>query len=104
MTSFSARLSRSFGCRSLFFLLFDEPVSYINTDGVASRHDARTGRGANRAGLAVIKLHPRLRQVIDIWSFIESGTISAKIHHPHIIDQEEDKICLLFEGKCSEQR
>ncbi len=71
-------------------------------DGVPSRHYARTGRGANRAGgITVIKLHSRLRQVIDIWGFMKSGTISSQIHHSHIIDQEEDEICLLLgnEGK-----
>ena len=62
-----------------------------------SRHDARSGRRANRAGgIAEIKLHPRFRQVINIWGFMKSGTISAKIHHPHIIDQKEDEIRLLF--------
>jgi hypothetical protein len=27
---------------------------------------------------------------------VESGTISAKIHHSHIINQEEDEISLLL--------
>jgi len=37
---------------------------------------------------------------------VESGTISTKIHHSHIIDQEEDKICLLLgnERKGTEQK
>ena len=81
------------------------PVGYINTDRVASRHDARTGRGANRAGgIAVIKLHPRLRQIIDIWGFMKSGTIGSQIHHPHIIDQEEDEIRLLLGNERNEKR
>ena len=80
------------------FILFiirrtGNPVGYFHTHGVTSRHNARTGRGANRAGgITVIELHSRLCQLIDIWGFVESGTISSKIHHSHIIDQEEDKI------------
>ena len=63
---------------------------------------ARVGEQTGQAAYTVIKLHPRLRQVINIWGFMKSGTISAKIHHPHIIDQEEDKICLLLSNEESE--
>ena len=84
-----------------------DPVGYVHTDWVASRHDTRTGRGANgTGGIAVIKLHARLGQTVDVGGFVKGRAKGAHVHHSHIINEEEDKICLLLgnEGKRSEQR
>ena len=71
---------------------------------MSPRHNTRPGGGANRTGgVAVIKSHARIGKSIDIWGFVESGAVSTKIHHPHVINQKEEEInrllCKSSEGE-----
>ena len=52
------------------------------------------------------KLHASLGQTVDVGGFVKGRAKGAHVHHPHIIDEEEDEISLLLgnEGKRSEQR
>ena len=66
------------------------PVGDVYPYRVATCHDARPRRGADRTGgVSVIEFHARLGQTVYVRGFVESRTISADVHHSHVVDEKE---------------
>ena len=84
-------------CRSyksaVFWVVSGDPIGDVQPGRILARHDAGPCGGADGAGcVGVGEAHAFGGQFVNVWCFVESASVAAKVGPAQVVDEEKDEI------------